>query len=64
VHLLGAARAAATIAGRDFVTPDDVVRLAPRVLAHRLLLSPEAELERFTPAAAIEAALAAVAVPR
>ncbi len=64
VHLLGAARAAAAIAGRDFLTPDDVVRLAPRVLAHRLLLSPEAELERFTPAAAIDAALASVPVPR
>ena len=62
--LLRAARAWAWLNGRDFVTPDDVVRLAPRVLAHRLLLSPEAELERFTPAAAIEAALAAVAVPR
>ncbi len=64
VHLLGAGRAAATIAGRDFLTPDDVVRLAPSVLAHRLLLSPEAELERFTAAAAIETALAAVPVPR
>jgi MoxR-like ATPase len=64
VHLLGAGRAAATIAGRDFLTPDDVVGLAPRVLAHRLLLSPEAELERFTAAAAIETALAAVPVPR
>ncbi len=64
VHLLGAARAAAAIAGRDFLTPDDVVGLAPRVLAHRLLLSPEAELERFTAAAAIETALAAVPVPR
>jgi len=64
VHLLGAGRAAATIAGRDFLTPDDVVRVAPRVLAHRLLLSPEAELERFTAAAAIETALAAVPVPR
>jgi len=64
VHLLGAGRAAAAIAGRDFLTPDDIVRMAPRVLAHRLLLSPEAELERFTAAAAIEAALAAVPVPR
>ncbi len=64
VHLLGAGRAAAAIAGRDFLTPDDVVRVAPRVLAHRLLLSPEAELERFTAAAAIEAALSSVPVPR
>ncbi len=64
VHLLGAARAAAWLAGRDYVTPDDVVGLAVRVLAHRLLLSPEAQLDRFTARDAVEAALAAVPVPR
>jgi MoxR-like ATPase len=64
VHLLGAARAAARLAGRDFVTPDDVVRMAPPVLRHRLLLRPEAELERFTPDDAVRTALAAVPVPR
>lgn len=64
VHLLGAGRAAAAIAGRDFLTPDDVVRLAPRVLVHRLLLSPAVELERFSAADAVEAALAAALVPR
>jgi MoxR-like ATPase len=64
VHLLAAARAAALLAGRDYVTPDDVVRMARPVLAHRLILSPEAELDRFTAADAVAAALAAVPVPR
>jgi MoxR-like ATPase len=64
VHLLGAARAAARLAGREFVTPDDVVRMAPPVLRHRLLLRPEAELERFTADDAVRTALAAVPVPR
>jgi MoxR-like ATPase len=64
VHLLAAARAAARLAGREFVTPDDVVAMAVPVLAHRLVLRPEAELERVTPAAAVAAAIAAVAVPR
>jgi MoxR-like ATPase len=64
VHLLGAARAAARLAERDFVTPDDVVRMAPPVLRHRLLLRPEAELERFTADDAVRTALAAVPVPR
>jgi MoxR-like ATPase len=64
VHLLAAARAAAVLAGRDFVTPDDVVRMARPVLAHRLILAPEAELDRFTAADAVQAALAAVPVPR
>ena len=64
VHLLATAKAGARLAGRDFVTPDDVVRMAPSVLAHRLVLRPEAELERFTPEDAVAAALEAVAVPR
>ena len=64
VHLLGAAKAAARLAGRDYVTPDDVARMAVPVLRHRLVLTPEAELERFTPAAAVGNALDAVPVPR
>jgi MoxR-like ATPase len=64
VHLLAAGRAAALLDGRDFVTPDDVVRMARPVLAHRLVLAPEAELDRFTADDAIGAALAAVPVPR
>ncbi len=64
VHLLGAAKAAARLAGRGYVTPDDVVRMAPPVLRHRLVLTPEAELERATPDAAIRAALEDVPVPR
>jgi MoxR-like ATPase len=64
VHLLGAAKAAARLAGRDFVTPDDVGRMAAPVLRHRLVLTPEAELERYTPESAVRAALDAVPVPR
>jgi MoxR-like ATPase len=64
VHLLAASRAAARLAGRDFVTPDDVVRMAPPVLRHRLTLRPEAELDRFTPDDAVRAAVADVPVPR
>ncbi len=44
VALLRASRTAAAVAGRDHVTPDDVKRLAPHVLPHRLILRPEAEL--------------------
>jgi MoxR-like ATPase len=64
VHLLAASRAAARLAGREFVTPDDVVAMAVPVIAHRLVLRPEAELERVTPQAAVAAAIAAIAVPR
>ena len=64
VHLLAASKAAARIQGRDFVTPDDVARSAPAVLAHRLVLSPEAELERHDPRDAVAAAISSVPVPR
>ena len=64
VHLLAAAKAAARLAGRDFVTPDDVVAMAPNVLRHRVLLRPEAELDRYRPDDAIRTAVAAVPVPR
>jgi MoxR-like ATPase len=64
VHLLAAARAAARLAGRAFVTPDDVAAMAPAVLRHRLVLRPEAELERYRPDDAVAAALASVPVPR
>ncbi len=64
VHLITVARAAARVAGREFVVPDDVIRYAPAVLAHRLVLSPEASLERYGPGQAIESALSAVPVPK
>jgi MoxR-like ATPase len=64
VHLLAAARAAARLEDRDFVIPDDVARMAPAVLRHRLVLSPEAELEGFRPDDAVGTALASVPVPR
>jgi MoxR-like ATPase len=64
VHLLAASKAAARLRGRGFVTPDDVAAMAPPVLRHRLVLRPEAELERYRPDDAITAALASVPVPR
>jgi MoxR-like ATPase len=64
VHLLGAAKAAAQLAGRTFVTPDDVAGMAPAVLAHRLVLTPDAELEHFGANQAIATALSSVPVPR
>jgi MoxR-like ATPase len=64
VHLLAAAKARARLAGREYVIPDDVASMAPPVLRHRLVLTPEAELERFGTSEAIASALAAVPVPR
>ncbi len=64
VHLLAASKASARLSGRDFVTPDDVAWMARPVLRHRLLVRPEAELERYRPDDAVQAAVASVPVPR
>ena len=64
VHLLVAAKATARLWGRHYVIPDDVIRIAPVVLRHRLVLRPEAELERLTADVAVANAIAAVPVPR
>jgi MoxR-like ATPase len=45
LQLVNAAKARALLGGRDFVLPDDVKVLAPFVLAHRVLLTPDAEME-------------------
>lgn len=62
--LLLASRAAAALAGRDFVTPDDVKSMTEPVLAHRLVLRPEYEIEGVTVAEVIQRILEQVAVPR
>ncbi len=62
--LLLGARARAALAGRDYVTPDDVRGLAGAVLAHRLVLRPEFEIEGLTIDEVLARILEQVAVPR
>ncbi|WP_435064609.1 AAA family ATPase [Halobaculum sp. EA56] len=62
-RLFEAARAAATLAGREFVTPDDVKRVATPVLAHRLVLTPDATVDDVAKADVLAAVLDRVAVP-
>ncbi|HCF60744.1 MAG TPA: magnesium chelatase, partial [Myxococcales bacterium] len=64
VHLLLASKALAVLMGRAFVTPDDVRRLVGPVLRHRLLLSPDAEIDGATPHEVLEEILQSVEVPR
>jgi MoxR-like ATPase len=63
LHLLRTGRAAAALDGRDFVLPDDLQALAVPVLAHRLLLSAEAQVARRTTEAVVSDVLASVPVP-
>jgi MoxR-like ATPase len=62
--LLLASRAFAAMAGRDFVTPDDVKTMTLPVLEHRLVLRPEFEIEGVTVGEVIQKILQQVAVPR
>jgi MoxR-like ATPase len=62
--LILGARAYAAVSGRDFVTPDDVKLLAPRVLEHRLILRPDYEIEGLSAREVVDAVLQQVAVPR
>jgi MoxR-like ATPase len=62
--LLLASRANAALAGRDFVTPDDIKSMTVPVMEHRLILRPEFEIEGLTVREVIQQLLQAVAVPR
>jgi MoxR-like ATPase len=63
ISLERAARAHAWLAGRDFVTPEDVQAIAPDALRHRILLDYEAEAEGITPQRFVEELLARVPAP-
>jgi MoxR-like ATPase len=62
--LLKAARVTAGLRGADFVTPDDVKQAAPWILAHRLVLTPEAALEGASDLEMVASLLATTPVPR
>ena len=63
LYLLKAARAAAASRGRDYVVPDDLKDLAIPVLAHRLLLSPEAQMRGTIVDDVLESLLDRVPIP-
>ncbi len=64
IGLARLAKAAAAADGRVYVTPGDVQRLAPAVLAHRLVLEREAEAQGFDGGAVVERVLDTVPAPR
>ena len=63
IYLVLGAKARALLAGRGFVTPEDVQAVAHDVLRHRILLSYEAEAEDVTSDAIVDKILARVKVP-
>ena len=63
INLLRAAQARALLDGRDFVKPEDIQAMAEPVLAHRLVLSPEARMRNMTAQRVLGNVMGAVQVP-
>ena len=64
IAILNAAKANAAIHGRDFVTPEDIKRCTKAVLKHRLVLTPEREMEAFTVDKVVDQILETIEIPR
>ena len=62
--LLKTCKAAAALKGRDFVIPEDIIEMAAPVLRHRIMLTPEKEMEGITPDDLIDSILKVLEVPR
>lgn len=64
ISILNASKAFAAIAGRDFVTPEDIKRATIPVLKHRVIVTPEREMEGLTSSQIIEQIIESVEIPR
>lgn len=64
LSMLKASKAFAAIRGRDFVIPDDIQFVAPHVLNHRLILTPEAEMEGLSAEDIVQEIIHEIEVPR
>ena len=62
--MINGAKAIAAINGRDFVTPDDIIRVAAPVLAHRIMLTPDKEMEGLTNKDIVAQIIQTIEVPR
>jgi MoxR-like ATPase len=64
IAILNASKAFAAIEGRDFVTPEDIKRAAVPVLQHRVIVTPEREMEGLTSHQIIQQIIEAIEIPR
>ena len=64
IAILNAAKACACLRGRDFVSPDDIKYVCAPVLRHRVVLTPEKEMEGITCDAVIQQLVDKIAIPR
>jgi len=64
IGIMNAAKAIAAMAGRDFITPEDIQYVAPSVLNHRVIITPEKEMEGGTVDEIVKALIQNIEVPR
>jgi MoxR-like ATPase len=64
LSMLRAGKALAALRGRDFITPEDIQYIALPVLTHRIILTPEAEMEGITTDEVIRQILSEIEIPR
>ena len=64
IAIMDASKAMAAINGRDFVTPDDIKKVAPAILGHRIILTPEREMEGLTPDKVVLQIIETMEIPR
>jgi len=62
--LINSAKAIAAMAGRDFITPEDIIRVAVPVLAHRIILTPDKEMEGISAADVVAQIIQKIEIPR
>ena len=62
--MLKSAKATAALSGRDFVIPEDIQKMAPHVLRHRIMLTPEKEMEGISADELIDNILKSIEIPR
>ena len=62
--IMNTSKAMAAINGRDFVTPDDIKKVASAVLSHRIMLTPEREMEGLTPIKVVQQIIETIEIPR
>ncbi|KAB5485700.1 MULTISPECIES: AAA family ATPase [Flagellimonas] len=64
IAIMDASKALAAINGRDFITPDDIKKVAIPVLGHRILLTPEREMEGLTAQQVVKQIVDGIEIPR
>ena len=64
IAILNASKAFAAMAGRDFITPEDIKKAAVPVLRHRVIVTPEREMEGITSEQIIEQIIESIQIPR